>query len=320
MQVTPPEFIAEAAQQITEQGLSKASPHLPAQDTTPIRLSTGDGFEVGASTNFDLFPINSFPFPERATIRQEQIEFCIGQFKAFIPQLVRNNRSPFIHHDLYPNMPPVVYQNLLGISAMYCQKSPQNQTIIFSMLDNRISSLIESSKSSLWSTKDYLVGVQVLIIYQIIRLFDGDIRQRANAERHLGILETWTFQLNSTSNICSDDCATESPYQRWVFIESARRTVIMSIMVQAMYSLLKDGFCTSIPLMATLPVSADGALWGASEETWWETTLGFGGDLFTYQDFINQWNRGQALYTDSYETILLAACRHNLRRPPLMLV
>jgi hypothetical protein len=173
-------------------------------------------------------------------------------------------------------MPPVVYQDLLGISALYCQKSPQNQTIIFSILDSQISSLIESSKSSLWSTTDYLVGVQVLIIYQIIRLFDGDIRQRANAERHLGILETWTFQLNSTSNICYNDCATESPYQRWVFIESARHTVIMSIMVHAMYSLLKDGFCTSIPLMATLPVSSDGALWGASEETWWETTLGLG--------------------------------------------
>jgi len=166
----------------------------------------------------------------------------------------------------------------------------------------------------------YLVGVQSLLIYQIIRLFDGDIRQRANAERHSGLLEAWTLQLNSTNNICYNDCGTESLYQRWVFIESARRTVTMSIMVQAMYSLLKDGYCTRVLLLATLPVSVDGALWNASEETWWQTTLGSGGDLCTYLDFTNQWNEGQALYTDIYKTILSVACRHNLRRPPLMLV
>jgi hypothetical protein len=301
------------------QGLTSTFPHidmLPTQGTTPICLSTGGDFEIGAPTNFDLYHINSFPFPERTTIRQEQIDFCISQFKAFIPQLVQQNRSPFIHRDSYQRMPPTVYQDLLGISAMYCQKSFQNQSIIFSMLDSRISSLIESSKSSSWSTKGYLVGVQALIIYQIIRLFDGDVRQRANAERHLGILEAWTFQLHSTNNICYNDYDTESPYQRWVFVESTRRTVTMSIMVQAMYSLLKDGFCTSVPLMGTLPVSTDGALWEASEENWWQTTLGFGADLSTYQDFIIQWNRGLALYTDTYETILLVACGHSLRRLP----
>lgn len=206
------------------------------------------------------------------------------------------------------------------MSAMYCQKSPQNQTIIYSMLDSRVASLVHSSKTSSWSTKDYLVGVQALVVYQIIRLFDGDIRQRANAERHLGILQTWTLQLRSTSSNMLNDCLSESPYQRWVFIESIRRTVTISILVQAMYSLVKDGFSTSVPLLTTLPVSVDGTLWNASEETWWQTTFGIGGELVTYQDFILQWNGGQVLYADTYETILLEACRHRLTRPPLMLV
>lgn len=323
----PPESVAETSHQTTEQGLSGTSSHtatatsaqidmLSAQNTNPILLPSSGSSDISASANVDLSSVNSFPFPERTTIRQEQIHFCIKQFKGFIPQLVGQNRSPFIHPDSYQRMPPPVYQDLLGVCAMYCQKSPQNQTLIFSILDSRISSLIESSNSSSWLVNDYLVGVQALIMYQIIRLFDGDIRQRANAERHLELLQTWTFRLHSISNIFHNECDIKSPYERWVFIESTRRTITMSIMVQAMYSLVKDGYCTSVPLMATLPVSVDGFLWNLPEESWWKHTLGLGGDLFTYQDFINQWSGGHTLYTDTYESILIGACRHNIRRPP----
>jgi hypothetical protein len=323
MQAMPARSVVETRNQIIDQSLTWTSPHIDeqsVQDTLPTRPSTCDAFEIGVSSKYDLFYINSFPYPERATIRQEQLDFCILQFKDIILQLVHQNRSPFIHHNSYLDRPPVAYQDLLGTSAMYCQKTPQNQSITFSMLDSRISSLIGSSKSSMWSTKDYLLGVQAMIIYQIIRLFDGDIRQRANAEAQFGILETWTSQLHSTSHTYYNESDTESPYQRWIFIESARRTVTMSFMVQAIYSILKDGFCTSVPQMTMLPVSVNGALWAASEDSWWETTFGLGGELITYQDFLMQWNGGQALYTGTYESILLGACKHNVRRPPLMLL
>jgi hypothetical protein len=135
------------------------------------------------------------------------------------------------------------------------------------------------------------------------------------------MLEAWTSQLRSASNIFHNDfSSSKSLYQRWVFIESARRTVMMSVMVQAMYSLLKDGVCSSVPLMATLPISVNGALWNMSEEDWWQTTLGFGSDLLTYQEFLDKWSGGATFQTDVFEIILLAACKHNLKRPPLMFV
>lgn len=278
------------------------------------------GFLIGVSASFDQCPLDSFSFPERTVVKQDQIDFCIAQFKNMVPQLVQLSQSPFIHCSSYESMPPVVYQDLLGVSALYCHKSNQNKTTIFSMLDSRVSTLITSSKSSSWSIQDYLVGIQALIIYQIIRLFDGDIRQRANAERHMNILEAWTMHLNSTSNIYSNDCNGESNYQRWIFIESVRRTILMSTMIQAMYSLTKDGYCIGIPLMTTLPLSLDGELWNLPEESWWERVNGQGGNLITYGEFINQWSGGETLYTDTFETILIAACRHNIRRPPMMAI
>lgn len=289
-----------------------------AEDPLPTFLTTNDGFAIGVSADFTSLPLDSFPFPERTVIRPEQRDFCISSIRSLILQLVQRSRSPFIHPHSYQQLPPVAYQDLLGICAMYSQKTPQNQAVIFSMLDSRVSSLIYSSKVSTWSKKDRLLAVQALTSYQIIRLFDGDIRQRVLAEKHLDVLESWTIDLISTCNIYNNDTNSDSPYERWVFIESSRRTTLMSVMIQAMYSIAKDGYCTSVPLMANLPISIDGSLWNASEETWWQRTLGLGGNLVTYQHFVHQWNGGDSLFTDTFESILIAACRHNLRRPPLM--
>ncbi|KAH8596290.1 hypothetical protein B0O99DRAFT_110933 [Bisporella sp. PMI_857] len=282
-----------------------------------IPLSTGTDFNPGALMARDLSPLTSFCFQERTTLTPEQTDFCISQFQFWILQLAQQNQSPFIHSSSYQQKPPEAYQGLLGVCAMYSQKTPQNQSIIFSMLDSQVFRLIYKAKSEYWGAEEYLLGVQAMIMYQIIRLFDGDIRQRANAERHFAMLETWTRKLHSAKNASSNDCGTGSHYRRWIFIESIRRTVIMAIMVQAIYTVVKDGFCTSVPLLATLPVSADGGLWNLSEDIWRQSKPGFQNDMFSYQDFIEKWNGGEALHLDSYETILLAACKHHIR-PPLL--
>ena len=322
MQVTSRGF----GEQISAQQTSLAAAHhdkrplqLPPQSTASMNLSASAEFETHGWSNIELLPLDSLRFPELTTLSPDQVDFCISQFRDCVPQLVRQNSTPFIHPLSYQNAPPSIYQDLLGVSALYCQKSPQNQAVVFTILDARISTLVESSTSSAWSIEDYLVGVQALIVYQIIRLFDGDIRQQANAERHFTMLETWTSQLRlASNNFHLDFGSNKSLYQVWILIESARRTVMMSVMVQAMYSLLKHGVCSSVPLMATLPISINGALWNMSEGDWWQTTLGYGSDLLTYQEFVDNWNGGDTSQTDAFETILLVACKHNLKRSSLV--
>jgi hypothetical protein len=278
--------------------------------------------DVDAGTSIPLVipPVSSFSFPERTILKQDQIDFCISQFKACITQLVLQNRTPFIHQNTYQEVVPEIYLDLVGVCAIYCQKTPQNQRVIFSMLDSRVRNLVDPSKTSSWLTKDYLAGVQALIVYQFMRLFDGDIRQRANAERHMTLLETWTIQLQSANHLFVHDKDPSSLYEHWIFNESIRRTILMSVMLQTMYSLVKDGFCTSVPLLSILPLSRDGSLWNAPEEVWWQATLGSGSELLTYGDFVTEWGGGKEFHTDAFETILLVACRHNLRRPPLALL
>ena len=292
----------------------------PSQSGIPLDFPIDAELEIRGSSNSEALPLHSFPFPELTTLNSEQVDFCIGQFKACVLQLVQQNNSPFVHSLSYQHTPPNLYQDLLGVSAMYSQKTPQNQTIVFAMLDNRISTLVASSNSSAWSMEDTLVNVQALVVYQIIRLFDGDIRQRANAERHFPMLDTWTCQLRTlANNLMNDNLMTHwSLYERWVFIESSRRTVMMSVMVQAVYAVAKEGVCSLVPFLATLPISVNGVLWKMSEEEWWQCTLGLGSDLLTYQEFMNEWDRGTTFQTDAFETILLVACKHKLGHRPFL--
>lgn len=40
-----------------------------------------------------------------------------------------------------------------------------------------------------------LIRVQALLLYQTIRVFDGDIRLRANADKHMDMLHNWNKHL-----------------------------------------------------------------------------------------------------------------------------
>lgn len=257
--------------------------------------------------------MSTFKFPELAPITREQVDFTVRQFQVCVKQLVQGHKLPFVHHNSYQGDVPHEYQDLLGVSAMYCQKTPDNQQLVFSLLDKSISRLI--SNSSGCTFEKHLLATQALIIYQIIRLFDGDVRQRRNAERQLVILESWTIRLQDMVAACQDGLLPQkSTYEHWVATESARRTVLLSVMLQAIYSLLKDGVCSSVPLMATLPVSLDGKLWSLSEDDWWQATSGAENELITYREYVNKWSHGDLLQIDAYETILLVACKHNAAR------
>ena len=289
----------------TSQGFGQVSPILPL----PRKLLLNPG-------GLESLPLASFPFPELAPISRDQVDFIVSQLQACIAQVVGGGKMPFIHHTAYRGSLPQGYQDLLGVSAMYRHKTPENKNTVFSMLDKNISRLFATSNS--WALDELLLATQALVVYQIIRLFDeqGDIRQRANAERQSSILEAWTSRLYTAGNLSATEGAPpgKSAYDHWIVVESARRTVLVSTMLQCMYSLLRDGSCGQVPMMSNLPVSLCGRLWHKSEEEWWDTTSGADTELVTYREYVSKWAKGDALETEDYEIILLVACRHNALR------
>jgi hypothetical protein len=177
------------------------------------------------------------------------------------------------------------------------------------MLDCKLATLVEGSTFLLCRVKDNLLALQALILYQVIRLFDGDVRQRANAEQHLELLDSWTLHLHQNYSQVLTMPGKES-YGHWVLVESIRRTTMVSVLLRSLYCVMEDGYCQLVPLMCTLPVSNTAQLWKAPETEWGNQDLTDKGELLMYVEWARQWNAGNVNSIDEYENLLLVTCRH----------
>jgi hypothetical protein len=257
-------------------------------------------------------PWSSFEFPELAPISLEQVEFVVTQFQACVVKIIQRSQVPFLHTSSHEADLPLVYQRLLGVSAMYCQRTSGSLRLLLGMLRSGIFDLVKAS--SAWSFQDLLLAVQALLVYEIIGLFDGDNELRAAAQRWLSLLEEWTNRLIRASTLYAQEQHQDDAFENWVAIESARRTVLCSVMVQAMHVLTTGRQCTSVPFMATLPVSSDGSLWSMSKDEWVDAAPSTQSSPITYREFVSEWASGKVFSIDTYETILLYACKHNADR------
>jgi hypothetical protein len=179
------------------------------------------------------------------------------------------------------------------------------------MLDSKIATLIQTSPSLLYNLECNLLALQALILYQLIRLFDGDPRQRSNGERHLELLDSWTLRLQQNLTDAFDMTAVGGGgYRQWVLEESVRRTTMMSVVLRSLYGFMKFGVCELVPLLATLPVSKNSKLWKSPERI----VRGNGKEnrLVSYWDFTQEWNMGKVGFgeVEDYEKLLLVTCRH----------
>ncbi|CZR69467.1 uncharacterized protein PAC_19367 [Phialocephala subalpina] len=243
-------------------------------------------------------PYDSFPFPERTVVEPFRIDYCNFEFQRCVFSLVLENRTLFIHPDLYQDTMPDLYQDLLGVCAMYAQKTVQNSVFVFRMLFLKLSKLRSESKSFV-RVEEWLLAVQSLILYQVIRMFDGDPQQKADAERDFDLLEDWTTKLQHESNLWIDG----SLHRQWVVVESIRRTIMVSVLLRSLYSAMKSGIGEYGLLLSSLPVSENQSRWEQVEEVDPKASR-----LVTYWDFCEDWNKGKVKTLDVYEMLLLRVC------------
>ena len=190
------------------------------------------------------------------------------------------------------------------------QRTPNNQNSVFHILDCKLATLIQDSAFLLCQLKDNLLALQALILYQVIRILDGDVRQRANAERHLELLDSWTLRLHQNYFQVLSTPEKEATYSHWVLVESIRRTTMVSVLLRSLVSVIKDGHCEMVPLMRILPVSDTAQLWKVPETEWGNWGLEDMRKVSTYMEWAQQWNAGNINNVDDYEKLLLVTCRH----------
>ncbi len=287
-----------------------------------ISFDCHSGVESGVFTEIDDFQslLQSLPLQSpliswepttsiAAMCSRGIVNHLIRTFKSYPTQFLQQFRTPFLHPHSYHESLPKPIQDALLLCSAYSTKTAANNDFVFRIFEYRVKDLIQEHQSYM-TFADHLAFVQSLILIQIIQLFDGDIRQRAIAEEYESVLVHWTEVLQEQVNDPTLLSSLPSK-QAWYMAESARRTIIMSIMLRAVYSMAKNGFSHIPGTMGHLPFTPASVQWDGNSAI--EARLN-GCDpapsLVNYSNFSNMCkNRnGESVRDLHFEKLLLVAC------------
>jgi hypothetical protein len=200
-----------------------------------------------------------------------EIHSALHHFQTWPDKWIKEGKAPFIHPQLYTAGMPRPLQDAYAACAVYATKTKQNENIAFTVIESKANELLHSSKQPDWSLLELLAAVQALLIFQFIRLLDGNIRQRASAETAEPILRSWTKQLKAKSTVEQAYTTDTAPsWYSWVFGESIRRTTTMGVFLEGAYSLEKQGFCTLGRQVTANSFTAQRRLWESQGPLEWE--------------------------------------------------
>ncbi|KAJ5415186.1 transcription factor gsfR2 [Penicillium sp. CMV-2018d] len=212
------------------------------------------------------------------TTPQARVEFVAKRLAVIPKTFSESGQTMFIHRLLFQARSPTALQDALSVCALYSLKTAENQLLVFRNLEHRRQQLIANTDPLLASKMNLLEALQALILYQIIRLFDGDIRLRAQAEADEPVLIMWAAQLRLRTHQVQPSPSAPAEarpppgssftdWQHWLIEESSRRTVITAFMLKGVYQFLKLG-CDTVPDMQ-MSFTAQVALWNSLSEISW---------------------------------------------------
>jgi hypothetical protein len=265
------------------------------------------------------------PPPTTTQETERSLKQYIKKVQSWMRQWATEGHSPLYHRDLYSFHMPRHTQDAYTAMTMYygANKTPETEATVHRILNDRVSQLlrdqaVEEVSSSLGSGSgsgngmtifEHLSRVQALLCYQVVRLFDGDIRMRAQAEALIPTLFMWNKQmletakeslgrperflvsspfdpanllLNNNNNMTenpssssSSSSSSKAVWRAWILAESVRRTWQATNVVQEVYLFLKRGW-SECP--GRLPSTMRKSLWEAPSAYLWTRELREGKD------------------------------------------
>lgn len=179
----------------------------------------------------------------------------------------------------------MLFPDALSACALYASKNTANGPVVMRCIDAKVKDLLRSGM-----TLDFfhaLARTQAMILYQIMRFFDGDIIARSSAETTFSELDssayvlasyiTWDTQKNPGRPDLNDKEHDASPldlqtihssWRDWVLQESARRTYLVARFFSHVWKLLtgrRVGACSRGPPPAHESWTLSSHLWQARD-------------------------------------------------------
>ncbi|KAI2466731.1 hypothetical protein F4781DRAFT_340708 [Annulohypoxylon bovei var. microspora] len=234
-------------------------------------------------------------------------------------KFLRKLELPFIHSSQQdtPSLPRPL-EEAFSACASYASREEVTKGIVMNIIGRKVTQLIGLDPSKL-SIDAHIASLQAFLILHIIQLWDGDARQRAQAEMHSYILESWVLQLHMRTTEASKDKGAALAWDRWIKLESARRTVIMTLMTQGVYEMNRYGVCSYVPNMADLPFTTTDGPWDAENQSdWKERTERLEAAVTSYGDYAISWDESISGPQSEFGKFILLPCPSPTKRAMIL--
>ncbi|KAI1422543.1 hypothetical protein F5Y12DRAFT_609193 [Xylaria sp. FL1777] len=236
------QFIENGTLSSSDQWLIRADDdYLPERPLTPAGKEIMAGYsKMAACLHLDSWDAYDPKTP---------LYYILNRVKEFTAEMAAKNATPFIHRHLYYKYRPRCIMSCFTTCVLYASRTPTNMAMVIRAISDSAREFVDAEAHVVRTSIEKLARSQALFLYQIIRLFDGDITLRAQGEKDMGLLKTWLGELCRIRDNLGDLALLEyasvreqSPieWEKWIFAESVRRTVIMAYAVIGIYELLKE--------------------------------------------------------------------------------
>ncbi|KAH7136961.1 hypothetical protein B0J13DRAFT_449828 [Dactylonectria estremocensis] len=246
-----------------------------------------------------LGPLGDF---QPVTGRTESWKWVLEQLKSYPKAFAQDAETPFIHKSLIQGTLPRPIRAAFGVCSAYTGINDNNRAIIFRLLDAEVSDVLSTAKYP--TLLEELASTQALVLYQILRLFDGGIDDRALAEQQQCVLRVRALKVLQRAE--TELGSKRSTWEIWIMNETIRRTVMVAFIIFGVDSAFKHDICPEIPTLAILPLSANQSFWN-SEESFMRHS--HEDKTIRYTDFTALWLASPPRRLDPFERLILVACK-----------
>ena len=228
----------------------------------------------------------------------------MANFHRWLIDWVEKGSNPFIHSQLYRTRFPRCIQDAYTALSCYLHRTASNERAIFHIIEDRAKHLLAengipsaeslhqniSMSSVTLDSLEHIARVQALLVYQVLCLYDGDIRLRHIAESYIPVLNSWTEQMvgHASQAVCLGSSVISSAYEQtavsfdlsrialnenacwhsWIVAESIRRTWLVASGIQGTYLTMKQS--QAIPCQGGIMFTTHSGIWEAQSATAWE--------------------------------------------------
>ena len=219
---------------------------LPAfNDSFSSTLDTAGFLDIGRIR----LPLVNVSLANVSAVLEHRMAFGIEQLKAAPKSMTLGSGTPWCHTLLYEMDMPRSMQDCFATCALYVLKNEKTATQIWRLIDLRVDELLSTPPPA--TALELLSRTQALLLYQIMRAFEGSLRERTRADVTMHDLESCAQSLHSLADHSDDSSMTLSHYptgpsnafwRSWILRESVRRTVLTCFYFLSVYHLIKEDF------------------------------------------------------------------------------